>query len=242
MQKTAEAAQALEAMGFTALEARIYVELLRGGPQTGYGIAKQVGKAVANAYKALDVLARRGVVACEDGATRLYRAVPYTEVASALADDFTRRSSRAVDALASLDGAGADDRIYRLNSSESIFERARAIVDSSRVSLVVDAFPESLRELAGELRFAAKRGVKVTVHAYAPVAIEGVTVVEQPHGARIRKRWPGAWLNISADGATTLIAHVHDDRTVGMWTENVYVSFVFYCGITSETALARLSQ
>jgi hypothetical protein len=238
-----EAAAAVEAMGFTALEASIYVELLRGGPQTGYGIAKQVGKAVANAYKALDVLDRRGVVCCEDGSTRLYRALPYAEVAAKLADDFARRSQRAVDALESLDGANPDDRIYRLNGADAIYERARAILASAQVIAVVDAFPECVDVLADELRAAARRGVKVTLHAYAPAEIAGVTIVEQPTGSTVRRRWPGSWLNLCADGAAILIAHLLDDeRTVGMWTENAYISFVFYCGMTSETAIARLSQ
>jgi sugar-specific transcriptional regulator TrmB len=238
-----EAASDLEAIGFTALEARIYVELLHGGPLTGYRIAQLVGKATANAYKALDALTQRGIVYCEDGATRFYRAVPYAEVAATLAGDFQRRVAHSTKALASLDSTKSDDRIYRLHGPEQIYERARTLIAGAESIVVVDAFPEAVGQLAVALEEAAAKGIAVTVHAYAPARLEGVQVVAAPFGAAVRKHWPGTWVNVAADGSAALIAHVLDDeRTVGIWTENAHVAWIFHCGIAAETALAKLAE
>ena len=239
--KRDEAAAAIQGLGFTELEARIYVDLLRSGPLTGYRIAQHVGKAAANTYKALEVLTQRGIVSCEDGPARLYRATPYTEVTAALSRDFARRSDHAAKALAAIDARDADDRIYRLADAAQIYARAEAMIASATTIVVADAFPETLDALASALEAAAARGVQVVVQAYAPLRLEGVRLIEAPTAAAVRKRWPGAWLNLSVDGSSALIAHVHDaDATVGIWTENAYVAWTLYSGIASEAALAEL--
>jgi HTH-type transcriptional regulator, sugar sensing transcriptional regulator len=238
-----DAAASLEAIGFTALEARIYVELLRSGALTGYRIAQLVGKATANTYRALEALSQRGIVYCEDGPTRVYRAAPYAEVAAVLAVDFQRRMLLSTQALSSFDRGRSDDRIYRLHGADQIYERANRLVAQAKSIVVVDAFPDALEQLRPALEDAAANGVAVIVHAYAPAQIRKGRVVEAPHAEAIRAQWPGTWVNVSADGSAALIAHVlDDDRTVGIWTENPHVAWMFYCGIASETALARLRE
>ncbi len=47
------AEEELVALGFTESEARVYCELLRGSPATGYRLAQALGKAPPAIYKAL---------------------------------------------------------------------------------------------------------------------------------------------------------------------------------------------
>ena len=54
------AEMALTSFGFTDSESRLYCELLRNGPSSGYRIAQIVGKAPANAYQSLRSLAQKG--------------------------------------------------------------------------------------------------------------------------------------------------------------------------------------
>jgi sugar-specific transcriptional regulator TrmB len=49
----------LTPFGFTATENAVYGALLEGGPASGYGIAKRVGIARANAYQALNGLVKK---------------------------------------------------------------------------------------------------------------------------------------------------------------------------------------
>jgi len=244
MKKSSErAASALENVGLTALEARIYVNLLENGPMTGYRIAQHVGKAAANTYKALETLSTRGLAACEDGATRLYRATPFAEVSAALADDFSRRARDASIAVAAIQRDRSDDRVYRLHGAAQIYQRARTLIAGAKSAIALDAFPDALEALAPAIADAAKRGIAVSVHAYAPVQLPGTRVVIAANAAAIRRHWPGTWLNVSTDGACALIAHILDDHsTVGVWTENAYVAWTFHCGLASETAMAALSE
>ena len=68
-------------------------------------------------------------------------------------------------------------------------------------------------------------------------------MIVAPRGDQIRARWPGAWLNVSADAAEALNAYVlDDDRTVGTWTRSAYMAWILYCGAASETALTHLTE
>jgi HTH-type transcriptional regulator, sugar sensing transcriptional regulator len=238
-----EASAALEALGFTPLESAIYLELLGSGAQSGYRVAQSIGKAGANTYKALEALESRGAVVCEDGETRLYRAVPFDELAAMLTSEFTRRAQLAHRALATVGRDAGDERVYRLNRPAQVYERARAMIDRTEAFLLIDAFPAALEELRPSIEAAAARGVDAIVHAYAPHELEGVRVIEAPRGEEVRARWPGLWLNVSSDASEALNAYILDDeRTVGTWTQSAYLAWVLYCGAASETGLTHLAE
>src|ERR1700678_258797 len=82
---------ALAEMGFTELEARLYCELLRASPATGYRLSQIVGKAPANVYQALASMNQKGIVVADDDETKHYRAIAPAEVLEDLQQDFDRR-------------------------------------------------------------------------------------------------------------------------------------------------------
>src|SRR5579864_4996172 len=69
--------ESLVAVGFTEYEAKIYLELLRNNPATGYQLAKSAGIPRSMVYEALGRLRNRGAVleTLEERAT-LYRPLP----------------------------------------------------------------------------------------------------------------------------------------------------------------------
>jgi hypothetical protein len=159
-----------------------------------------------------------------------------------LSSDFARRTERAQRLLAEVGGGESDERIYRLSNPGQVYERARAMIAGTAEFLLIDAFPDALEELRESIEAAAARGVSVIVHAYASHELRGARVIEAPRGAEVRARWPGAWLNVSADASEALNAYIlDDDRTVGTWTASPYLAWVFYCGTASETGLTHLA-
>src|SRR5262244_1295461 len=89
----ATAIDALTRLGFTALEAEVYTWLLGEPGATGYRIAQGIGKPVANTYKALESLQKKGAILVEEDESRLCRAVPPEELLTQLERGFA--SSRA---------------------------------------------------------------------------------------------------------------------------------------------------
>src|SRR5262249_12589126 len=167
----ADAFQSLTGLGFTELEAEVYVALLQHSPVTGYRVAQSIGRPVANTYKAIESLQQKGAVLVDEGSSRLCRAVPADELLAQLERRFERRRHQAASALASVRAAPEDDRVYQLQSVEQVFERCRRMLDGCEQAAVLDIFPKPLEELREAVERAARRGVRVAVKAYAPAAL-----------------------------------------------------------------------
>ena len=75
-----EGVESLVALGFTALEAEVYIYLLGASPATGYRVAQAIGKPIANTYKAIEALESKGAVIVEHSANKLCRAIPAEEL------------------------------------------------------------------------------------------------------------------------------------------------------------------
>lgn len=57
----------LMGFGFTEMESKLYCELLRSGPASGYRLAQRISKAAANVYQALKTLAQKGAITASEG-------------------------------------------------------------------------------------------------------------------------------------------------------------------------------
>jgi sugar-specific transcriptional regulator TrmB len=247
MAKTA--VQILKELGFTELEADIYVFLL-GQPAaaTGYRIAQGIGKAAANTYQAIETLRKKGAVIAAEGESRACRAVPMTELLNRLESDFMKRRAEATRLLADLGGTSNDLGVYRLRSREQILERARSMLLRCREVAICTVFPQPLSALRPEIEAAARRGVMIAVTAYEPTEIPGVDIVIDPGREKVLRRWPGQWLNIVIDGTEHLLALLGtDDNAVheATWTANPYLSWVYHSAVSTAlitTVLARQIQ
>ncbi len=197
---------ALQALGFTELEALVYAELLRESPATGYRISHAIGRPTPNTYKAIAALARKGAVLVDDGASRLCRAVPPEEVLAGLDRRFQADKARALRSLRALGPLDGDDRVYRILSAPQVLERARAMLGRARTLVLLDAFPGPLAELGEALAGAAGRA-RVVAKVYGPSpAVAGLTLVPAVDAERVRAAWPGQQLSLVVDAEEHLLA------------------------------------
>ncbi len=239
------AVDALVQLGFTELEGRVYAFLCREAPATGYRIAQAIGKPVANTYKAIDTLVRKGAVLADDGESRMCRAVPIDELLARLDRDFRESRVRAVQAFAGLEAPAADERVYQLRSHEQILERARQMLAGARKVALAALFPEPLRLLHADLERAAKR-IDVAIKVYQPAEVKGAEVVAtiQPFDDP-RSFWPGQELNLVVDGEQHLLALLdHDPPGVvqAVWSRSTYISLLIHNGMAVELAFTALSR
>jgi sugar-specific transcriptional regulator TrmB len=237
--------RSLIALGFTALEAEVYVFLLQESPATGYRVAQGIGKPVANTYKAIASLQAKGALLVEESTNRLCRAVPAEELLERLERQFQESQRRAALALSTLKASPDDDRVYHLSTREQVAERSRLMLQRCQRVAVLDLFPGPLAELRPAIAEAAARGVRVVVKAYAPSRIERVKVVVRPRGQTLLKRWPGQWLNVVTDGRELLLAFLtRDGKGVNqaLWSDSTYMSWVYHSAVGSEAILTAVEQ
>ncbi len=201
----------LTGFGFTPTESLVYGVLVRGGPGTGYAIARLAGLARANAYSALEGLVAKGAARAEPGRPKRYRAEPPSTLVARIVD----RQGRALDELRSaLDriAVPATPTLVELESPRGVLqllshEIARAEHDVQLIA-PADAFPI----LTPALRKAAASGVRLTLGSPVPVELPfaAVATVTPPP-------WPGELLLFVADRRGAAIGAREGDTVRGHW-------------------------
>lgn len=239
-----EEQNALTNLGFNELEAEVYLYLLPNPPATAYAVGKALGRPTANVYKAVDVLARKGAVLVEEGDNRLCRAVPLADFLQQARLSFNQLAYKAELRLAHLQSAPPDERVYRIDSVELLFARARTLIESTAQTVVViDAFPKALSLLQPSIAKAVARGIEVFVEAYTPVDLPGANVAHAAVAVDSPEYWGAEQLNIIADGKEHLLALLSRDLQQiyqAVYSSSLYLSCLHHSGRLCEHTLLRL--
>lgn len=230
-------------MGFTRLEAEIYIHLLQDSPATGYSIAKQIGRTNANTYKAIESLQAKGAILIDEAENRLCRAVPAEELLDQMERHFGARKRRALAELSRLRAAPQDDRIYQLTTPEQVYERCHTMLSECTCHAALDLFPEPMAQLKDAIAAAAARDINVVLQAYEPTQLPGATVTLHRDAAEVTAHWPAQWITVVTDGAQYLIAMLAPGgRSVhqAIWSASPILAWVFYSYACSDQVLSAL--
>jgi predicted transcriptional regulator len=237
--------ESLTQLGFSDIEARVYLALLRESPQTGYRIARAIGKAAANTYQALESLAHKGAIIVEQGDARQCRAVPPAEVIERLRREFAERGEQVTRELEEMDHGTEDERVYQLRSISQVFERARTMLSKAQRIVIADIFAAPLERLVAAFDDAAARGVSVYVRGYGNLGACKFHYTGGGQADRVSaEAWPGQHLALVVDGREHLIAlcdwsmeRVHQ----AAWSASRYLSCLQHIHLADEY-LFRLRQ
>ncbi len=233
----------LTELGFTGLEAAVYLSLLEEPGATGYRVSRMIGKPVPNTYKALDSLRQKGaVVLDESSGSRAYVALPIGEYLDGLKRNLDAQRTRIEHELKGMAAVTVESGIYRLTGVEQVYERCRNMLANAENIALVDIFPRPLNELQKDLEAAARRGVKVFIKAYAPAKLVGCEVLAPESDDPSLKIWDGDWVNISIcfEYVQAFLkkegAGVHE----AVWSRNRYLALLTYNGMFQELALTKV--
>jgi hypothetical protein len=235
--------ESLIALGFTRLEAAIYVYLLERSPATGYQIAKAIEKANSNTYQALESLSSRGLLLVEGNSPRRYRSVPYQEMLRQLEALHRARVEAASRDLDGIRPATGDLQVYRVKDRIQVFERCNSMLRSARRRVLVDAFPKAFAAISEELATTATRGVEVIAKVYEQVELEGVVTILDFRGDHIPELWGIQWLNVVVDGREHLFACLDaecEQVIQAIWSESPWVTDLVNIGLLSEMVVDEI--
>ena len=236
-----EGIRSLEALGFTRVEAEVYVYLVHNSPATGYRIAKAIDRTKGAAYKVLDSLAGRGAVEADGGQARLWRAVPIDEFLAQLEDRFNQGKRRAGEALKTLEPALPDNRIYHLQTPEQVYERAKRMLETCEKVGFLIAYPDPLEGLGDEVQGALERGVRLTLLTYEDIELPGALVIRTCGDHPDPQRFPVRWLALAVDGKELLIAAIAIDGSrvlEAFWSASPF----FSCVLSGYVAMSILAE
>lgn len=240
---TDKAIAGLIRLGFTQMEADVYIALLRESPATGYRVATAIGKATANTYKALRSLTEKGAVLTEDGDGSMYRAVPAQELLRRFTREFETQRDATLDALEEIGSQAEDLGVYRLDDPQQVLQRAREMLARAREVAVLIAFPAPLARLVPDIEAAAARGVDIGVKAYMPIEIRGADVILSTESSVWLNEIPGEELMMVIDAEEYLIALLDGDEVhQAIWSASPFLGFVYHNGIALEHHGTKLAH
>lgn len=234
---TDEIAKVLAHIGFTSLEADVYVCLLQHSPATGYKIATLIDRSFPNTYRALKRLQERGAVLVDEGANKVVRAAPLEDLFNQYQSRFHEMRKRAMSAAASLPRMREDTRIYRLETASQVIERSRRMLAEAEERVLVELFPEPAEILRGAVEETAGRGVIVAARVYRPTTLRGVHLVHSPFGEQTLQLMRSQWLAIFVDGRQFLLGHlISGSQAVhqATWSRNPFLAWAFYDYVNSD--------
>lgn len=224
-------------LGFTRLEAEIYIYLIKHSPATGYGVAKGINRFKTNVYESLVALEGKGAILVDHGRSRLYRAVPPEEFLEQMERRFLDNQKRAMALAAELGGSGHDDRVYTLSTLEQVYERSRAMLESCEEVALLELDPGPLEVLRDAMEAAAMRGVNITVRVYRPASLKGVRVLESTFMERSKRRSIVQWMALCVDGKQYLVAYIEPESGKvhqAVWSASSILSEAYFSLLNAD--------
>lgn len=202
----------LTSFGFTPTESLIYEVLLRGGPGTGYAVARAAGLARANAYGALEGLVQKGIARVEEGRPKRYRPEPPAALLARILDRQSRALDEVSQSLAELSVPGTPT-LVELGSARGALQIASREAARATASIILHAPADAFPPLVPSLRKAGGSGVELSCSSTSAVDLPFTQVqVVAP-----RDDWPGQPFLMVVDGKSALLAAREGERVQGHW-------------------------
>ncbi len=221
---------ALESLGLTHIEALSYAFLAGTAPTTGYKVARGIGKPTANVYRALESLARKGLVVQDRGTPPAYRALSPDDMLARLEREFLERKTRAANELSALEPAADDEKLYALKTHEQVTARAHLLLAAARRIVLMEAAAASLAGLGAAVDDARSRGVRVVIVTdHAPAVPHDDTIVSE-------RRAVGA-TRMVADARDSLVSALPNDSggvREAIWTRSPLLGRILHDALVSE--------
>ena len=240
-----ESVDSLSTLGFTDLEGAVYAYLVENSPATPYRVAQGIGRPVANTYKAVEALHKKGAVLIDETGNRLCQAVPPSELLSVLQRSFSDKYEHAAKALSRLKPSAETDRIFALTNIEQVFERCKRLIEQAESVVLVDAFPGIVDIIRPWLEAAAKRKITTVLQTYKPTKIDGVEVIPYQAAELSLRRWPGQWMIVVVDGAEYMFAYLNEEATVvhqAIWCGSAFLALPQHSNLAIAFRAAILEQ
>ena len=168
--KQEQAAGLLQQLGLKEYEAKCFVALSRMEKATAKDISEITDVPRTRVYDAIRVLEAQGLVEIQHSNPRQYRAVPLSEAAETLRQQYESRVSELEESLRDIEPAETSDddpvhEVWSLSGTEGIASRTLKLLDEAEEEVVIVVTSEGALtdELVDRLNQTVKRGVNVIV-------------------------------------------------------------------------------
>ncbi len=160
---------ALEQLGFSASDAKVYVGLLQGHPATGYELAKRTRVPRSAMYAVLGRLERAGVLRAVQANPAKYEPLPPQQLVSMLRDQHQQTLEDLQQALERMDRSPRTSSLWATVGYGPILGEAERLIRSSQKLVAASLWAREANRLAPALEDARRRGVEVVLFSFTPL-------------------------------------------------------------------------
>jgi sugar-specific transcriptional regulator TrmB len=213
----------LQALGFTAYEAKAYRALLQlAAPAKGYEIARTAGVPSSKIYETLKRLAEKGAILVGTGDPVTYAAVPHRDLTARLRERSEATLAAAEAELDKLPGGGEAGLTWTVSGADNVVELMRRVIDRAEHTLFAALWDAELVRLAAALEAAHERGVELQIAIYGSFELDVPTTYDLSLcGASAADRLAGRHLAVLIrDGVEAVAAETHPGGAEAIWSEN----------------------
>ncbi|WP_162914526.1 TrmB family transcriptional regulator [Desertibaculum subflavum] len=155
---------ALQALGFTAYEAKAYRALIElGAPAKGYEIARAAQVPTSKIYETLGQLANRGAVLVSRSQPVTYAALPHRDLTARLRDQAEETLAAVEAELEALPEAPPSGLTWTVDGTDNVLEQMGRLIARAEHRLIAVLWDAQLAALAPALRQAKTRGLELQV-------------------------------------------------------------------------------
>jgi len=200
----------LRILGMSLYEAKIYIGLLRHGPQNGNEVSKSAGIPSSKVYSTLERLASKGIVhSVRTGSGTQYLCISPEELVRRFRDEFEEPMDYLEGTLPALAAFEPASEVLTVRGLDAIRENIHYIVGDAAKEIYVSIWSEDLEHLADTLVAAHDRGVRIFGMLYGvddPPPVGSWLV--HSYQEIVTDRIGGRMLTVVADREEALIAHI----------------------------------
>jgi sugar-specific transcriptional regulator TrmB len=235
------AIDALEQLGFSTYEARVYLGLLRQSPITGYQLSKLSGVPRSRIYETLERLTAKGFAVALQTEPVEYSPLAVRELLGHLQAQFDGALSTLKTELRQFPPQ-ATESIWNLRGRDDILRRARAMIAQAQESIYLVGWSEPLQELQPELEAAARRNLRIVVISCGESALSVGKHYHHAFEAELVQRCDSS-LNVVVDGMEVLVGQTEPAETCqAAWSHSAALILITEEYIRHEVYLHKIIE
>jgi sugar-specific transcriptional regulator TrmB len=201
----------LQEVGLSLYEARLYIGLLRHGPQNGNELSRASGVPSSKVYSTLEKLMSQGIVhSIKRGSTNEFVCIAPTDLIARLRKQYNEPLDFLEDALPAADTFELAEAFLTIKGVAAIQSAAAAMIEAAADEIHISLWSKELANLRAPLDAGVTRGVAVFGMLY------GAPDEEPPKGSWLRHHYQdivmhrvgGRMLTLVTDAAEALVARI----------------------------------
>jgi sugar-specific transcriptional regulator TrmB len=200
----------LRVLGMSLYEARIYVGLLRHGPQNGNEVSKSAGIPSSKVYSTLEKLVTKGIVqSVKTRSGTHYVCIAPEELVHRFRAEFEEPLEYLESKLPSVAAFEPTSEVLTVSGLDPIRENCRYIIDDAVGEIYISVWAEDVEYLSQALGAANDRGVRIFGMLYGlqdPPEVGSWLV--HSYQEIVTNRIGGRLLTVVADREEALIGHI----------------------------------